>query len=132
MLNAFHGGGIIMYPLLMAAVGVAWLAARTAWLLSRSDRVAVEVERSLHGVLFWGAFSVVLGLLGTVIGVIQMAQAITLAGQVEATLVWGGFGVSLITLIFGLLIFLVAGLLWFALRQWYWHRGVPRTGLPAV
>jgi biopolymer transport protein ExbB/TolQ len=133
MTTAFEQGGIVMYPLLVIALGVLWLAGRTAWLLTRSDRAAAEVDRPLQGVLFWGAFSVVLGLLGTVIGIIQIAQAIMLAGQVEAMLVWGGFGVALVTLIFGLVIFLVAALLWFALRQWSGRR-LPRdrAGVPAV
>lgn len=133
MTGMIEAGGIVMYPLLVIAIGIVALAGRTAWLLARSERAAAEVERPLQGVLFWGGFSVVLGLLGTTIGVIQMAQAIMLAGQVEATLVWGGFGVSLVTLIFGLLIFLVAALLWFMLRQWSWHRFARnRSGLPAV
>jgi len=47
-----------------------------------------------------------------------MAQAATLARNVEAYLIWGGLGVALVTLIFGLLILLLAGLLWFTLRTW--------------
>jgi biopolymer transport protein ExbB/TolQ len=133
MREAFVQGGIVMYPLLVIALGILWLAARAAWLLSRRERTDAEVERPLQGLLFWGAFSVVLGLLGTAVGIIQIAQAIMLAGQVEATLVWGGFGVSLVTLIFGLLIFLLAAVLWFVLRQWSWHRlAQGRTGVPAV
>jgi biopolymer transport protein ExbB/TolQ len=122
MSEAFNQGGIIMYPLLVVGIGILFLSARAAWLLSRREAPAAEAERSLQGVLFWGAFSVVLGLLGTTIGLIQISQAIILAGRVEPTLVWGGFGVALVTLIFGLLIFLVAGVLWFALRQWSWRR----------
>jgi biopolymer transport protein ExbB/TolQ len=120
--DAFAQGGIVMYPLLVVGLGVLWLAARAAWLMTRPDGGSAEVERSLQGVLFWGAFSVVLGLLGTAVGIIQIAQAVTLSRQVEPILVWGGFGVALVTLIFGLLIFLVAGMLWFVLRQWSWRR----------
>jgi biopolymer transport protein ExbB/TolQ len=133
MTHVLEQGGIVMYPLLVIALGVLWLAARTAWLLSRSDRSSAEAERPLQGLLFWGVFSVVLGFLGTVIGIIQIAQAIRLLGQVEPPLVWAGFGLSLVTLIFGLLIFLIAALLWFVLRQWSWHRFARnRSGLPAV
>jgi hypothetical protein len=113
--------------LLLFLLGVGPVVVIAAWV------VAAEAERPLQGLLFWGVFSVVLGFLGTVIGIIQIAQAIRLLGQVEPPLVWAGFGVSLVTLIFGLLIFLIAALLWFVLRQWSWHRFARnRSGLPAV
>jgi uncharacterized membrane protein len=41
---------------------------------------------------------------------------------VHGTLVWGGVGVALVTLIFGMVILFVTLLLWFGLRQWVrWH-----------
>jgi biopolymer transport protein ExbB/TolQ len=132
MTEAFVSGGIIMYPLLVIGIGVLWLVARTTWLLARGENAA-DVERPLQGILFWGAFSMVLGFLGTTVGIIQIAQAITLAGRAEAPLIWGGFGVALITLIFGMLIFLFAAVCWFALRQWSWHRFARvRPAAPAV
>jgi biopolymer transport protein ExbB/TolQ len=121
-MHAFQQGGIMMYPLLLIGAGVLFLAGQTAWRLRHGTATAAEVERPLQGVLFWGIFSVVLGLLGTTIGMIQAAQAIQLAGRVEPLLVWGGIGVMLVTLIFGLLIFLLSALLWFVLRQWSWRR----------
>lgn len=133
MREAFLSGGILMWPLLVIGIGVLVLAVRSAWLLSRSERSAAEADQRLQAILFWGVMSVVLGFLGTTVGIIQMAQAITLAGAVHPPLVWGGFGVALVTLIFGLLIFLVAAVLWFVLRQWSLYlaaRG--RRNLPAT
>jgi len=118
MTGFFAQGGIVMYPLVAVALGVVWLAARSAWLIQRGESASAELDGSLHGLLFWGLFAALLGLLGTSIGVIQMAQAATLARSVEAYLIWGGLGVALVTLIFGLLILLLAGLLWFTLRAW--------------
>lgn len=133
MAEALNQGGIIMYPLLVVGAGVLLLAGRATWLLARRDGSAAEAQRMLHGVIFWGAFSVMLGLLGTTIGIIQMSQAIVLLGGVEPPLVWAGLGVSLVTLIFGLLIFLLAALLWFPLREWAGRQlARERTGVPAV
>lgn len=134
MTERFIEGGIVMWPLLLVAVGVLVLVARTAVkVFDSADRVPEEIEGGLHTILFWGAFSAVLGLLGTTIGITQMAQAIMLAGAVEPMLVWGGVAVALPPVIFGLLILLVAAFCWLLLRQQLLRRrgGRARPGLAA-
>jgi biopolymer transport protein ExbB/TolQ len=126
MIEAFQSGGVLMWPLLLVGVGVLVLALRVVWLLGARGSRSAEAESSLQAILFWGGMSVLLGLIGTVIGVVQMTQAIALAGRVHPPLVWGGFGVSLVTLILGMLIFAVAALLWFPLRLW--ARRLPASG----
>lgn len=120
MRQLFSDGGLMMWPLLATAAGIVWLSVRTAVRLAGGDgsRI-VEAGRGLQAILFWGAMAAVLGLLGTVVGIIMMAQAIQFAGAVEPTLVWAGAGVALITLLFGLLIFLLSAVSWFVLRQWH-------------
>lgn len=137
MTEWFSNGGIMMWPMLAVAIGIVILAARAAARLygrAKTESAATretgrergsltaeppaEVDRWLQAILFWGGMAVLLGLLGTVVGVIVMTQAISLAGSVEPPLVWSGFGVSLITFVFGLLIFLFAAFAWFALRHW--------------
>lgn len=136
MKDMFLSGGIMMWPMLAVGVGILILAVRAAVRLRavgrpqtgsaeetglerrRADELPADVDRSLQAILFWGAMAVLLGLLGTVVGVVVMTQAIALAGSVEPPLVWGGVGVSLVTLVFGLLIFLLAAFSWFGLRQW--------------
>lgn len=119
MIETFRSGGIMMWPMLAVALGVGWLAVRTGLRL-RQGREAPEVaRRGLQAILFWGVMAVVLGALGTVVGLVLATRAIALAGAVEPSLVWGGVGVSLVTLVFGLLIFLFAALVWFALHRWH-------------
>jgi len=117
MIEVFRTGGVIMWPMLAVAVGIAWLVLATAARLWRR-RDPEGSERSLQAVLFWGVMSVVLGAIGTVGGLVLMTQAIALAGSVEAPLVWGGVSVSLVPLITGLTLFLLSAVSWFALRQW--------------
>ncbi len=132
MIEAFRSGGIMMWPLLAVAIGILALALRAAVRLARAERGSVhEVERWLQAILFWGATALVLGILGTVVGLVVMARAIGLAGAVEAPLVWGGLGVSLVTLVFGLLIFLLAALAWFTLRAWLRRSEAGREPVPA-
>lgn len=129
MIDLFTSGGFMMWPLLALAAGVLWLAARTALRLrGASDPDAVQ--RSLHGILFWGGMAVVLGLLGTVVGLAFTMEAIARAGEARASLDWGGVGVSLVTLIFGLVMFVTAAVAWFALRQW--HAGVTTAAVMVV
>jgi biopolymer transport protein ExbB/TolQ len=119
MYEAFQSGGVMMWPLLLIAIGILGLAVHTGWVLIQSRTRAPVGALRLHTILFWGAMSVLLGLLGTIVGIVQMAQAVALAGGVGPSLLWGGFGLALVTLIFGLLIFAFSAVAWFALRQWH-------------
>ena len=66
--------------------------------------VVHELERYLETLGTVAAITPLLGLLGTVIGMIQAFQAIEVAGEVEATTVAGGIKVALITTASGLTI----------------------------
>jgi biopolymer transport protein ExbB/TolQ len=115
MIEWFQSGGVVMWPLLVVAFGVGGLGVRTAVGISR-DQGAEEIQRGLEAILFWGAMSVPLGLLGTVGGLVVMTEAIALVGAVEAPLVWGAVGVAMVPLVFALTIFLLALTVWFTLR----------------
>ena len=131
MLDFFEGGGVIMWPLLLLLLAILFLAGRAAFLLGRGGSRDPDVDGTLRAILVWGAMCAVLGLLGTTVGLVQMSEAIVRANRMVApTTLAGGIGVSLITSIFGLLILLIAALLWFSLRQWH-LRGVTRPTLPA-
>ncbi|HSM08087.1 MAG TPA: MotA/TolQ/ExbB proton channel family protein, partial [Gemmatimonadota bacterium] len=69
--------------------------------------------REIDAVLFWGVWVVVIGLLGTFVGIYQAAGALEMVGgAASASLIWGGIKVALTTTLFGLLVFSVAALLW--------------------
>ncbi len=102
-----------MWPLAAVALGVTLWAVLGAAGLFRERAAGVEGARRKRGaLLFWGAMAIVLGALGTLVGLIDMAQAVQRAGAVSEALVWGGVSVALISLAFGLLIFLLAGTFW--------------------
>jgi hypothetical protein len=113
----FSSGGLMMYPLALSALAALALAAWSAWRLWGGERrVDARVEAGVDGVLFWGGFALLLGILGTVIGIAQAAQAIAMAGEVSTTLVGAGIRVTLITTIWGALILAASAVLWFFLR----------------
>lgn len=116
MIELFEGGGVMMWPMLFIAIGVVVLAVRAAIVSLDTPADRVQLERHLQSIIFWGGMGAVLGLLGTVVGFVQIAQAIQAAGTTTTAIMWSGVGVALITLVFGLLILLVALLAWFGLR----------------
>ena len=121
-------GGFMMYPISFCAIMVLILTVRTAWSMNADEPGRGALARgTIDGVLFWGGYAGVLGVLGTVVGISIAAQAVEVVGRVETTLVWGGIKVSLITTIYGLLVLLGAGLLWFGLR--HWHRSTVLGGV---
>ncbi len=119
MMDLIHAGGIFMWPLVAIAVVVVALALWVAARIGKAEAADPVLETGIDATLFWGAWAVLLGLLGTFGGIYQAAGAIERAGAVSAPMVWGGVKVALITTLFGLTIFIVASLAWFGLRTWY-------------
>lgn len=118
-------GGYMMWPLIAIAIAVLGLTV-WSWMSLPGSRTAADavLETRIDSVLFWGAYGVVLGILGTLIGIAQAASAIQAFGgeTVSAALVWGGIRVAMITVIFGFLIFSIALIAWFVLRVRYRRR----------
>jgi biopolymer transport protein ExbB/TolQ len=108
--------GFFAWPIIVCAALSFTLAVVSAQRLARGDAADARTATGIDGVLFWGGFAAVVGLLGTLGGVAQAAQAIERAGEVSTPLVWAGLRVALHPLLMGLLAFCVALLGWFALR----------------
>jgi biopolymer transport protein ExbB/TolQ len=120
----FSDGGFMMYPITLCAIATLAIAGRAAWRMRAGSTQPLRAIRAgIDGVLFWGVYASVLGVLGTVVGITLAAQAVEAVGEVHVALVSGGIKVALSTTIYGFLILLVAALLWFGLRQWH-HREV--------
>lgn len=120
----FRSGGFMMWPITFCGIAVVALAGRAMWRMrAGSTEPASTVRAGIDGVLFWGVYASVLGVLGTVVGVTLAAQAVEAAGEVHARLIGGGIKVALLTTIYGMLILLGGALLWFGLRQWHHREG---------
>ncbi len=116
MLEFLRDGGYAMWVIVLMAVGIGVLAVRAVLALRRETEAAPTIASTIDAVLFWGAFALVTGVLGTVVGISQMARAVGLAGEVSAGLAWAGMRVALTTTIAGGVVFSLAALAWFALR----------------
>jgi hypothetical protein len=82
MTEFFRDGGLIMYPLFAVTVAVIGYSVAAARGLRSASGPDARLEATIDGVLFWGGFGVVLGVIGSLIGIVVAAQAIEAAGGV--------------------------------------------------
>lgn len=109
--------GFIRWPLAFSLLVVVLLAAWSAARLFRAGaRPDLQTRTWMDGILFWGGFAVISGVLGTLVGVVNAAHAIEAAGEVSAPVVWGGMRVALLSSVVGMLILSFAALMWFGLQ----------------
>lgn len=122
--------GFMRYPLAFSFMVV---LALSAWSVSRLYRPGAEADLRtrawIDGILFWGGFALIAGVLGTLVGIIVAAQSIELAGEVSTTLVWGGIKIAMLTSVTGLLILAASALLWFFLQLRWRLLAAEETGV---
>ena len=109
--------GFMRYPLAFTCVVIFALTSYSGVRLFRPSAWAdLRSKVFVDAILFWGGFATIIGMLGTLIGVVITAQSIEVAGGVSTTLAWGGIKVALLTSAFGVLILAGSSLVWFALQ----------------
>jgi biopolymer transport protein ExbB/TolQ len=119
MITLFLMMGLTGWVLVLLGAIVAVSAVRTFLRLRRRDRVGQPTfEHGLNGILFWGALSAVVGVLGQFSGLWHALNAISQAEAISPRLVARGLMESFSTTIFGLAILALSALVWFALKSW--------------
>lgn len=116
MSEFFATGGFMMWPILVCGLIVLGLAMKWSITLFRGFTSGASTPAAIDAILFWGAFAFILGVLGTTIGIVSMAQAIESAGAVSSMLIWEGVRVVLTSTLFGLSVLTLALIAWFVLR----------------
>lgn len=117
MIDWFLAGGFPMWFVLGAAVAGLALAVDAGRKVAADAGGAGGLRAEIDGVLFWGGFASVLGVIGTLVGVSLTARSLAAgAGDAPASLVWGGLRVALIPTVFGFLVLAVCLLAWYGLR----------------
>jgi hypothetical protein len=66
-----------------------------------------------------GLFTMITGILGQLIGLLEAFKAIERVGDISPAMLAGGLKVSMITTLYGILIYLVSILIWFLLDLLY-------------
>ena len=117
MLQTFFRGGAFMWPLLFILIGIIILSIKKAIdIFTGKNLDRVHSSSGLNTILFWGLISIVIGFLAHFQGIYMAMVSISHADDISPTIVAAGMAVSLITIIFGLLIFLLSGIVWIFLR----------------
>ena len=117
MLSFIQAGGSYMWLLLVLALVIVVSAIVTGiQLFGSKSKSKSQLENSTNSILFWGAFSVVLGFFAHFHGIYEAMQAIQAAADISPAIVAGGYAVSIITILTGLFIFMAAALIWFVFR----------------
>jgi len=85
-------------------------------LFSKNENTTIA-SKGISQIMHLGIFAAVFGIFGQCIGLFQAFMAIEEAGDISPAMIFGGLKVSMITTLYGLLIFLVSFLIWAGLKQ---------------
>ena len=66
-----------------------------------------------------GLFTMITGILGQLIGLMMAFSAIEKASDISPAIIAGGLKVSMITTLYGIIIYLISILFWFLLDLWF-------------
>jgi len=113
-------GGVWMYPMILMSFVVIVLSVKKGLVLFRKNNLTSnQLEKGMNAILFWGATSLLFGLLAQMAGLYQALGFIKNANDISLGIVAGGLRVSLTYPIFGMLTFIFSALIWFVLRSKY-------------
>ncbi len=112
----YMGGPAFMGVLTLVLISMfAWAVYHILPVLS-NKKVEISTKRKkLKHIKTIGTFGLVTGILGQLIGLYAAFEAIERLGNVAPGMLAGGLKVSMITTIYGVLIFLISLLLWWLL-----------------
>ncbi|MBL6447514.1 MotA/TolQ/ExbB proton channel family protein [Fulvivirga sp. 29W222] len=113
----FEGGPAFMGILTLVLLVIFTLAVANAiYLLSGKSYDPLIMKSRLGYIKSTGLFGLIIGILGQLIGLYQAFSAIQQMGEVSPAMLAGGLKVSMISSMYGFLIFIIAYLLWFGLE----------------
>ena len=117
IVRTFMSGGIMMWPIVLIGMVLLGICLRFLWLqYVRDGADPVGIQSCLDGLLFWGAFAVLIGVLGTAIGVNKSIGAIISRGLVNPGALWMGAAEAMVSTLFGLMVLVASGSAWFIFR----------------
>ena len=115
MKNLFYMGGPLFMGILTALliVLVAWTVYHFLPVFFKKEKNFAKTRSQLKQFKTIGTFALITGILGQLIGLYSAFSAVEEVGSVAPALLMGGLKVSMITTIYGILIFLFSLLIWF-------------------
>lgn len=117
MIDLFIEGGIVFMGLLtLVLLAVLIIGVRQFLLINNGNVSTDQALVSIDLIRKVGLFGMVLGIFAQLRGLYQMFDAVQEINNVSPALLAGGLKVSMITTEYGVIIFLIAYLIWFGLK----------------
>jgi hypothetical protein len=119
MKDLFYMGGALFMSILtiLLIIMTAWYIFHTVRFFMRTE---LEKEKALRQLMYGrsiGLFAIITGITGQMVGLFAAFDAIEKAADISPAIVFGGVKVSMITSMYGILIFLFGLILWFVASQ---------------
>jgi len=114
----FEGGPSFMTPVYLMWIIVITQAIRFI-ILYRGQNNPQKLKRTNDSILFFGSLAFLIGVTGQIVGGIAAFDSIQSMGvaNIDPRYIAGGFKVSFIPTIFGLMLLILSAILWFAFRN---------------
>ncbi len=113
MLTFFKAAGIWGYALLILLAVILTQSVRRVMQLSKPAIEGQDTDTGIHSILFWGAFSALLGIYGQISGIYNALGAIIAATEVSPKIILMGLSESFTSTLFGMFNLVLASLAWF-------------------
>jgi hypothetical protein len=116
MKNLFFMGGPLFMSILtiLLVIMITWVFYHFTSVFNSKQLNQEVVLRRMGYTKSIGLFAMITGIFGQLIGFYEAFSAIENAGDISPGLVYGGIKVSMITTLYGIFIYLLSLLLWFA------------------
>jgi hypothetical protein len=121
MKDLFYMGGTLFMGILTTLL-VIMLATSVYFFVRISSGKAAGISNFSHKLSYVksvGLFTMITGILGQLIGLLEAFKAIEQVGDISPAILAGGLKVSMITTLYGIFIYLFSILIWFLLDLWY-------------
>jgi hypothetical protein len=113
----YMGGPPFMFSLTGMLIAILIIGIISYILLLKKYGTKDKLRRILIlSIIYIGSFAAVWGILGQGLGIYQALYAIQQAGDISPALIIGGIKISMIAPLYGIIILLIASLIWFGLR----------------
>lgn len=123
MLPFFKAAGIWGYILLILLAVILIQIVRRVLRLPKAPVEGEDAEAGIHSILFWGAFSALLGIYGQISGIYHALGAIIAATEVSPKVILMGLSESFTSTLFGMFNLVLASLAWHFILQAQRRRG---------
>ncbi|MCD4833444.1 MAG: MotA/TolQ/ExbB proton channel family protein [Bacteroidales bacterium] len=115
--HLFMGGISFMLPIYIMWIVVIFFTIKFLLNYYSENRDLKKLAKQNSLIIFIGSFAFLFGLLGQIIGLYNALLAIQAAGDISPALMAGGLRVSLIAPLYGFVLFLISGIIWFIFRN---------------